>query len=106
MFLFTQLKTGRPTLAFKPSAFIVPELWKFMLPRLMARHFSIGTKAFAPVNVPIDLSKGTTSVHFHIPEGCKRPSDINQFGKSRFEVFEHSGSRSEGGIGCSHIIAS
>ena len=45
----------------------------------MARH-SIGTKAFAPVNVPIDLSKGTTSVHFHIPEGCKRPSDINELG--------------------------
>lgn len=37
---------------------------------------------FIDVSVPLHLTKGANIVQFHVPEGCKRPSDIMELNGS------------------------
>lgn len=36
----------------------------------------ISSEDFVIVNMPINLTKGTNMIRFHVPEGCERPCDI------------------------------
>jgi GT2 family glycosyltransferase len=41
-----------------------------------AIRFCVPTSSFITASVPLCLGKGSQVVHFHVPEGCERPCDV------------------------------